>query len=271
MNPGSGYAFAPKVAILDGTRADPIRPGGSGAEVSATIDDHRRQDGHLRLRLHRSHRDHCRHPAGTGAGAMASATVETGAITGITVTNPGSGYVTPGGMRKFIDPLPGMCDPAGVAAPACPTDGSKYIPLAVPDTTTYTDADTYEIALVQFRMSYSSDLKDPITGDPVGTLTRGYVQIDTGGVPGSQQVPLMNELLDGDLSEYRLHWGDTTAVPRADHRRHQGQAGAHRLPQPAADRLGRRPLPAGGHDRHGLRAWPGRSTRYGGQRHRHRR
>ena len=201
-NPGSGYAIAPKVYILDGTRADPIRPGGTGVTASSTLAiTYVLMDtfgsGYTQGTTSVAIAEY--NPVDAGAGAMASATVEVGAITGIAVTTPGSGYVTPGGIRKFIDPLPGLCDPAGVAAPSCPTDGSKYIPLAVSDTTTYTDTDTYEIALVQFRMSYSSDLKDPSTGVPVGTLTRGYVQIDTGSVPGSQQVPLMNELLNGNL------------------------------------------------------------------------
>ena len=246
-NPGSGYAIAPNVYLLDGTRANPIRPGGMGVTASATLAiSYIKMDtfgsGYNQGTTTVAIADY--DPADAGAGSMASAMVETGAITGITVDSDGSGYVTGGGMRKFIDPLPGLCDPAGVAAPACPTDGSKYIPLAVPDTAAYPDADTYEIALVQFRMSYSSDLKDPVSGIPVGTLTRGYVQIDTGGVPGSQSVPLMNELLNGGLVDTGYLRRDTAPVPRADHRRHQGQAGAHRLPQPAADRLGWQPFPA---------------------------
>ena len=53
-------------------------------------------------------------PIGIGAGAAGTAIVDFGAVTGITVTNPGSGYLTVG-MRKFIDDLPGLCVP-----PACP-------------------------------------------------------------------------------------------------------------------------------------------------------
>ena len=69
--------------------------------------------------------------AGAGADTTAEATIDVGAVTAIDITDPGSGYVTPGGIRKFIDPLPGLCDPDPVraAAPACA--GSKYIPLAV--------------------------------------------------------------------------------------------------------------------------------------------
>ncbi len=71
-------------------------------------------------------------------------------MTGITVTNPGSGYLTVG-MRKFIDDLPGLCAP-----PACPTSG-KYIPLAVPEAKLYNgiEADEYVIGLVQYRTSFS--------------------------------------------------------------------------------------------------------------------
>ena len=66
--------------------------------------------------------------AGTGASATAAFTT-LGSITSINITNPGSGYMTPG-IKKFVDALPGLCIP-----PACPnylTDPTaKYIPLAV--------------------------------------------------------------------------------------------------------------------------------------------
>ena len=89
-----------------------------------------------------------------------------GAVTGISVTNPGAGYLTPG-LKKFIDPLPLLCDPA--TPPGCPTDPAvKAIPIAVVDTTTYSGTDYIEIALVQYRMKFSSLLP--------ATLLRGYVQ-----------------------------------------------------------------------------------------------
>ena len=108
-----------------------------------------------------------------------------GAVTGVTVTNAGSGYLTVG-MRKFTDPLPGLCMP-----PACPTTG-KYIPLGVPEVKTYNGvvADEYVIGLVQYRTSFSSSLPP--------TLVRGYVQLETAANAGiSQHFPLTNELLDG--------------------------------------------------------------------------
>ncbi|OGD55809.1 hypothetical protein A3K81_05720 [Candidatus Bathyarchaeota archaeon RBG_13_60_20] len=59
-----------------------------------------------------------------------------------------------------------------------------YIPIAVPDQITYPGSDYYEIAVVEFRQQMHSDL-------PVATKLRGYVQLSTTVVPGSQ-VPLTN-------------------------------------------------------------------------------
>ena len=55
----------------------------------------------------------------------------------------------------------------------------QYIPIAVPDTTTYPGTDYYEIALVQYREKFSSSMPGP------GTLLRGYVQFSTSVVPGA--------------------------------------------------------------------------------------
>jgi len=124
----------------------------------------------------------------SGAGASATATVVGGVITAITVTSPGSGYITSGGIIKFADALPGLCNPGTT----CPASG-KFIPLAVPVVKTYNGVatDEYEIGLVQYETSFSSSLPT--------TLVRGYVQIDTGSVPGSQHVLLQNTLLDGTV------------------------------------------------------------------------
>lgn len=89
--------------------------------------------------------------------------------------------VAGGGIRKFVDTLPGLT-PAGV------NNLGKYIPVAAPDTTTYPGSDYYEIGLVQYREKMHSDLPP--------TLLRGYVQLSTGVVPGSQ-VSLSNALLTG--------------------------------------------------------------------------
>ena len=108
-----------------------------------------------------------------------------GGVTSITLGAAGSGYLTTGGIKKFTDPLPGLCVP-----PACPTTG-KYIPVAVPEVKTYNgvEADEYVIGLVQYRTSFSSSLPD--------TLVRGYIQLETTANAGiSQHFPVTNAKLD---------------------------------------------------------------------------
>jgi PKD repeat protein/FtsP/CotA-like multicopper oxidase with cupredoxin domain len=123
----------------------------------------------------------------TGSGATASAIVVGGAVTAITVTNPGSGYTAPvviitdgtgtgaaataslggpftGGIRKFVDTLPGL-NAAGA------NNLGNYIPIAVPDTTTYPGSDYYEIELGEFTQQMHSDLPP--------TILRGYRQVNT--------------------------------------------------------------------------------------------
>ena len=70
----------------------------------------------------------------------------------------------------------------------------QYIPLGVPDTTTFPGADYYVIALVQTRERMSSSL--PVTG----TLVREYVQLETAAnVSWSKHIPLFNQLQDGTV------------------------------------------------------------------------
>ena len=183
-DPGSGYLTAPGVAIHNGTLFDPIA-GATPATVSATlkvtsviVDTFGSGYGSAPTVTFSDQ-------TGIGAGAAATAFVEFGTVTGITVTNPGSGYLTVG-MRKFIDDLPGLCVP-----PACPMSG-KYIPVAVAEAKNYNgiESDEYVIGLVQYRTSFSSDLPP--------TLVRGYVQLETAdNADISQHFPLQNELLDG--------------------------------------------------------------------------
>ena len=112
--------------------------------------------------------------AGTGTGATATALLDNGIISAIAVKQPGSGYITTGGIKKFVDPLPGLCNPAETdplaAIPPCPASG-KYIPIGVAAQVNYNGivADQYEIGLVQYRANFSSSLPD--------SLVRGYVQI----------------------------------------------------------------------------------------------
>jgi FtsP/CotA-like multicopper oxidase with cupredoxin domain len=136
---------------------------------------------------------------GAGTGATATAKVSNGVIYGITLTNPGAGYtsaptvsfndpnprasgaaatatftslvgapIITGGIRKFVDGLPGL-------GSANANNLGQYLPVAVPDTTTYPGCDYYIIELRQYTEKMHSDL-------PLTTL-RGYVQVNSAGVP----------------------------------------------------------------------------------------
>gem|GEM_PF-5285517 len=123
----------------------------------------------------------------TGSGATATATVVGGVITNITVTSPGTNYTAPvviitdstginaaataslggpltSGIRKFVDTLPGL-NAAGA------NNLGQYIPVAIPDTTTYPGSDYYEIELGEFTQKMHSDLPN--------TTFRGYRQTNT--------------------------------------------------------------------------------------------
>lgn len=65
-------------------------------------------------------------------------------------------------IRKFIDTLPGL-------GPDNANNLKQYIPVGIPDTTTYPGSDYYEIELRQYKEKMHSDL-------PATTL-RGYVQV----------------------------------------------------------------------------------------------
>jgi len=181
-NPGSGYTSVPNVVIRDGTIFDPII-GGSGALAAAslkitsiTVDTP--GDGYVSAPTVTINDP-------TGTGATATAQVNAGAVTALNLIDPGAGYLTQGGIKKFTDALPGLCMP-----PACPASG-KYIPLGVPEGKTYNGiaADEYVIGLVQYRTNFSSSLPD--------TLVRGYVQLETAANAGiSQHFPLMSANLN---------------------------------------------------------------------------
>lgn len=77
-----------------------------------------------------------------------------------------SGNVIAGtGIRKFINGLAGI----GLENQ---NDLGNYIPVAIPDTTTYPGSDYYEIAAVEYSQQLHSDLSGP-------TRFRGYVQLNT--------------------------------------------------------------------------------------------
>jgi FtsP/CotA-like multicopper oxidase with cupredoxin domain len=165
-NPGSGYSTAPGVTIYDGTIFDPVPNGGTGATATATLSissfvidsagsNYSKADVTIT------------DPTGTGATAVAA--LDNGVISAILLKKPGTGYIAPGGIKKFIDTLPGLgADHAN--------NLGQYIPVAVADTTTFTNADYYEIAVVQYQEQMHSNL-------PPTTL-RGYVQLETSVVKG---------------------------------------------------------------------------------------
>lgn len=91
-------------------------------------------------------------------------------------------------LKKFIDALPGI-GPEGANALG------QYIPIAIPDTTTYPGSDYYEIAVVQFKEKMHSELPD--------TTLRGYVQLSTNIIHG-KEIPLFYNdipILKGDGSQ----------------------------------------------------------------------
>jgi len=203
--PGSGYSRAPTVVITNGPLYDPINMtnGGTSAEVTATlaVQTVAVTDGGS------NYTPTVQNPivvtiAGGGTGATATASTDYGTISEINVTNPGSDYLTAGGIKKFQDRLPGLCNPAVTGScDAAKNNLGQYIPLAVPDTTIFTtgrgftaNSDYYAIALVQHRECMSSSL-GCATDRTKGTLLRNYVQLASPGVPGA--VPLSTDLLDG--------------------------------------------------------------------------
>ncbi|KQY25280.1 hypothetical protein ASD16_07595 [Cellulomonas sp. Root485] len=186
--PGSGYTTAPGVAIHNGTLFDPIS-GATPAQASATLSLTAVTPLELGADYASGPAVTVTDPDGAGSGALVSARTSVGAVTGINVTDVGSGYLTVG-MRKFQDALPLPCDPAGTGCPSDPA--AKFLPVAVPEAKAYgaQEADEYVIGLVQYRSTFSSDLPP--------ALTRGYVQLETAAnVSVSQHFPLVNELLDG--------------------------------------------------------------------------
>ncbi|WP_090790377.1 multicopper oxidase domain-containing protein [Paenibacillus sp. GP183] len=75
------------------------------------------------------------------------------------------GNVIPGtGIRKFVDSLPGL-------GAANANDLGQYLPVAIPDTTTYPGSDYYEISLVEYTEKLHKDLP--------ATKLRGYKQTNT--------------------------------------------------------------------------------------------
>jgi len=175
---GSGYSHAPNVVIRNGTLYDPVA-GGTGATATATLEIQTVALDTFGAGYTTVPTVAITDPSPAAAGASATAAINAGLVTAINLTAGGSGYITAGGMKKFQDGLPGLCNPS-VAGSCVANNLGQYIPLAVPDTTTFTtangfaaDADYYAIALVQHRERMSSSLPAK------GTLLREYVQLET--------------------------------------------------------------------------------------------
>ncbi len=108
-------------------------------------------------------------------------------------TDTGQHATISGGIRKFVDTLPGL-------GAANANNLGQYLPVAVPDTTSFPGTDYYEIALVQYREQLHSDLPP--------TLLRGYVQLSTTEVPG-EHVQLTNANQDGTETILASYFGVT--------------------------------------------------------------
>ncbi len=197
---GSGYATAPAVVVRDGTQFDPISHGTdpfTAAVATATLTIQA-------VAIDTYGAGYTSAPAvafsdtGAGTGAAATASTDVGAVIALHLLTPGSGYITPGGIKKFQDTLPGLGETGA-------NNLGQYIPVAVPDTTTFPGTDYYVIAVVQHREQMSSSL--PASG----TLLREYVQLSTGTVPG-KQIPLTTALLDGTEVPTMMPDGTTRAV-----------------------------------------------------------
>lgn len=179
---GSGYTSAPTVTVTDASKTNPT----VWANVVATI-------GVTRIDVTSGGAGYLSAPTVTiadtvgtadkGASGTAKVAVK-GSVTEIVVTNAGAGYLTPG-IKKFVDTLPGQGEENA-------NDLGQYIPVAVPDTTTYPGTDYYEIAVVQYRMKFHRDLP--------ATLLRGYVQLSTSVVPG-KKVALGNANVDPTIPD----------------------------------------------------------------------
>ena len=97
--------------------------------------------------------------------ALGTVTCFAGPGGGTYYANSPAGGVTGTPLRKFVDSLPGL----GFANR---NNLGQYIPVAIPDTTTYAGSDYYEIGLKEYTQKLHSDL-------PKATRLRGYYQSNT--------------------------------------------------------------------------------------------
>ncbi len=107
-----------------------------------------------------------------------------------------------GGIRKFVDSLPGL-------GPENANGLGQYIPVAIPDKTTYPGSDYYEIALVEFEEQMHPDLQP--------TKLRGYVQLETTVNQASSAHVQLTYLAGGDILK-----GDGTSAIAVDDPHYMG-------------------------------------------------
>lgn len=157
-NAGTGY-IAPVVGITGG--------GGAGAAADATLD---LKGGIASIIITNGGMGYSFVPTvtitdsmGFGTGATAAAII-TGPVTSVNLVNGGTGYLS-GGIRKFIDTLPGL-------GATNANNLGQYIPVAVPDTTSFPNSDYYQIELREYTEKMHTDLNP--------TTLRGYVQVKNG-------------------------------------------------------------------------------------------
>jgi FtsP/CotA-like multicopper oxidase with cupredoxin domain len=108
----------------------------------------------------------------------------------------GSNAAISGGIRKFVDGLPGL-------GASNANNLGQYVSVAVPDATTYPGSDYYEVAVVEYEKQMHSDLPP--------TKLRGYVQLETTVVQG-KHYDLGNGYFSVDPPQYL----GTTIVAQKD-------------------------------------------------------
>jgi FtsP/CotA-like multicopper oxidase with cupredoxin domain len=106
----------------------------------------------------------------TGVTAAAVASTPTGINPAVDILLPN--YANSPNLRKFINGLPGL-------GAANANNLGQYIPVADPDTTTYSGSDYYEIGLKTYNKQMHGDLP------AVGTKLRGYYQKNNGTALGA--------------------------------------------------------------------------------------
>ncbi len=110
--------------------------------------------------------------------------------------NTTTGAIT-GGMRKFVDTLPGLCGITTANGSGTNSLG-QCIPVGIPDQTTFSGSDYYEIAVVEYYEQLHRDLPGPLNVTPTAintsTKLRGYVQVVPSTFAGAVALTTANGL-----------------------------------------------------------------------------